>query len=1057
MPENQPVTAESVWSVPEQGQLVEVRRRQWVVAEIDRSSIVKFELGGNGGRPQHLLTLKSVDEDAIDEECRVIWEIEPGARILERAGLPKPTGFDDPRRLDAFLDAVRWGAATNADVQALQAPFRSGIAIEDYQLDPVVRALQMTRVNLLIADDVGLGKTIEAGLVIQELLLRHRARTVLVVCPASLQLKWQTEMREKFGLEFRIVDTSYLRALRRARGINANPWTSFPRLITSMDWVKGDIPMRYMRDVVPVVPTYPRRFDVLLIDEAHNVAPSGQGNYAIDSLRTRAIRSIGPHFEHRLFLTATPHNGFQESFTALLELLDNQRFARGVPPDEDQKRAVVVRRLKTDIVDETGKKRFPERRLEPLEIQYTEEERRIHQCLSGYTALRQAAAANGEGRNATEFVLKLLKKRLFSSPAAFAATLEKHRDSLAGKKSADKKDKLTGRILRRAIQKAEEEYADDEARDQAEREALTTAAPLLTKLSDEEKKHLGEMTKWAESAKNRPDSKARALLEWLRKHVKPSGEWSKERVIIFTEYRATQKWLIDILTNEGFGGPDRLVTIYGGMDTEKREAVKAAFQTDPDKSAVRILVATDAASEGIDLQNHCRMLIHAEIPWNPNVLEQRNGRIDRHGQKSDEVFIWHPVGKGYSFRGEDSEMTGDLEGDLEFLMVAVRKIDRMRIDLGKVGPVIATQVEQAMLGRRNRLDTARAEREAREVRKQLAVELQIKEKVKRLHEKLMESKETFRMCPENIRNTVQIALEIAGLPALKPVDHPGLPRGTVFRMPAFQGTWARCTEGLNHPYTNERRPITFDHAVAKGRDDVVLVHLNHRLVQMCLRLLRAEVWALDDVKKMHRTAVKVVPGGVLEHPAAIVWMRLVVTGAKGHRLHEELTHTGGILRDGRFARLNMTEIDKVLKASQNAEVGAEAKEALIRLWPKLEEPLWASIRAREKERMSILRNTLDRRCGQDIKDIEKILRDLLSSIEEELGRPDPDQLAFWPTEEQEQLRKNKSSLQDRIAMIPKEIEKESKALRERYAEPVARSFPVAITFLVPENTAGRRA
>ena len=113
--------------------------------------------------------------------------------------------FDEPSRVDALLDAVRWGAATNADVQALQSPFRSGIAIEDYQLDPVVRCLQMPRVNLLIADDVGLGKTIEAGLVVQELLLRHRARTVLVVCPASLQLKWQAEMLEKFGLEFRVV------------------------------------------------------------------------------------------------------------------------------------------------------------------------------------------------------------------------------------------------------------------------------------------------------------------------------------------------------------------------------------------------------------------------------------------------------------------------------------------------------------------------------------------------------------------------------------------------------------------------------------------------------------------------------------------------------------------------------------------------------------------------------------------------------------------------------------------------------------------------------------
>ena len=128
---------------------------------------------------------------------------EPGAHIVERAGLPTITGQDDNKELEAFLDAVRWGAATNADRGFLQSPFRSGISIESFQLDPLVRAINMARANLLIADDVGLGKTIEAGLVIQELLLRHRARTVFVVCPASLQEKWRVEMLEKFWFEIR--------------------------------------------------------------------------------------------------------------------------------------------------------------------------------------------------------------------------------------------------------------------------------------------------------------------------------------------------------------------------------------------------------------------------------------------------------------------------------------------------------------------------------------------------------------------------------------------------------------------------------------------------------------------------------------------------------------------------------------------------------------------------------------------------------------------------------------------------------------------------------------
>ena len=138
----------------------------------------------------------------------------------------------------------------SADTKLIQAPFYSGIEIESYQLDPVVRAVQMPRVSLLVADDVGLGKTIEAGLVVRELMLRHRALRILVVCPATLQIKWRDEMLEKFGLEFHIVDTTLIRSLGRERGLRANPWNHFPRLITSMDYVKRETPLRLFREAV---------------------------------------------------------------------------------------------------------------------------------------------------------------------------------------------------------------------------------------------------------------------------------------------------------------------------------------------------------------------------------------------------------------------------------------------------------------------------------------------------------------------------------------------------------------------------------------------------------------------------------------------------------------------------------------------------------------------------------------------------------------------------------------------------------------------------------------
>ena len=240
-------------------------------------------------------------------------------------------------------------------------------------------------------------------------------------------------MHEKFGLEFRIVDTEYLKRLRREQGIHANPWTSFPRLITSMDWMKSGEALRLIKYVLPPHITYPRKFDILVVDEAHNVAPAMATRYALESQRTSLIRRIAPHFEHRIFLSATPHNGDQESFTALLELLDDQRFARNVMPDEKQRQRVMVRRLKTDLVDAEGKPIYPKREIKALEVAYTPEEREAHQLLRQYADSLTKSVSGTKFEFGSHFVLNLLKKRLFSSPRAFAITLEKHRETLAGR------------------------------------------------------------------------------------------------------------------------------------------------------------------------------------------------------------------------------------------------------------------------------------------------------------------------------------------------------------------------------------------------------------------------------------------------------------------------------------------------------------------------------------------------------------------------------------------------------------------------------------------------
>ena len=1043
---------------PEQGQLVQVRSRPWVVDEVKASTLPSSAFKSPIASPQHLLTLSSVEDDGLGEELQVIWEVEPGAKIVEKAALPEPTSFDPPAMLDAFLDAVRWGAASTADLKNIQSPFRSGIIIEDYQLDPVVRAIQMPRVNLLIADDVGLGKTIEAGMVALELILRHRARKILIVCPSSLQIQWRDQMRDKFGLDFRIVDSNLLRDLRRRRGIHVNPWSHFPRLITSIDFLKRERPKRLFHETLPGQgeAIYPRKYDLMILDEAHNCAPSGIGRYATDSLRTQVLRELVPHFEHKLFLTATPHNGYSESFSALLELLDNQRFSRITEPDRKQLDAVMVRRLKSDpgfAFDDSGIRRFPPRILESIEVPYTDEEREIHSALRQYTKLRSAQAEDNAARFATEFVLKTLKKRLFSCPAAFLTTLEQHEHSL--KTARRKAAKPSFKTLQLELDRLDEEYADDTDYDEATADALDTATRLFAEPTAAEVSLLKKMRDWAQRAKGQRDSKVKQLVNWLNQHLKVNGKWSHERVIIFTEYRATQNWLKEVMAVEGFTDGDRLLTMHGGMDSKTREEVKAAFQTSPEASPVRILLATDAASEGLDLQNFCSRLIHYEIPWNPNRMEQRNGRVDRHGQKGDKVQVFHFVGKGYKERAERqfNGPVSDLEADLEFLMRVAKKIETIREDLGKVGTVIAEQVEEAMLGRRTTLNTEKAEKEAEPIRKMLKFERDLQKQVKALMDQYRETKRELRLTPENIRQVVSVGLSLAGQPALIPTKTDD---GTACdRLPPMKGSWAACAEGLEHPHSKVIRPITFHHDDAKDRDDVVLVHLNHRLPQMCLRLLRAEVWAERGRSKLQRVTARVVPNSVLDTPVLIGHARLMVIGGDNARLHEEVIAAGGYIKDSKWgSRLTVGQLESALAGATNDEPSPTVQERLLRIYPLFVTQLRSALEIRMQQMVDGLQKKLAERADKEAKDIESILTELKKAIEKELNDPEYIQGLLFDDPEQERFERNKDAMRTRVKEIPDEIQRETSAIRERFANPQARMFPVAVTFLVPNKIAG---
>ena len=307
----------------EPGSFVELRGRPWLVEELRGAA-----------KELQTLRLSCVSDDAQGEQLEVIWDAEIAPVVLDDdrwgnvgQGLP-----DRADVLAAYIRAIRWRSATAADRDLLQAPFRAGIRLDAYQLLPLRKALRLPRVNLLIADDVGLGKTIEAGLIARELLLRRRIDFIVIAAPPVMTIQWKDELEAKFGLSFDIVDREHVRDLRRLRGFSVNPWTTGSRFIISHRLLTDEGYTAGLRDALGEF----RPRALFILDEAHHAAPSAGVRYAISSQLTKAVRELAERFEHRLFLTATPHNGHSNSFSALLEMLDPQRFTRGVevrPPD----------------------------------------------------------------------------------------------------------------------------------------------------------------------------------------------------------------------------------------------------------------------------------------------------------------------------------------------------------------------------------------------------------------------------------------------------------------------------------------------------------------------------------------------------------------------------------------------------------------------------------------------------------------------------------------------------------------------------------------------------
>ena len=257
--------------------------------------------------------------------------------------------------------------------------------------------------------------------------------------------------------------------------------------------------------------------------------------------------------------------------------------------------------------------------------------------------------------------------------------------------------------------------------------------------------------------------------------------------------------------------------------------------------------------------------------------------------------------------------------------------------------------------------------------------------------------------------------------------------------------------GCNHPHTGEIRPIVFDHDLALGRDDVVLVHLAHPLVRMAQQLLRAEVWAPSGHGRINRVCAVEADPNVVDRPTVIAHARLMIAGGGDRRLHEELITAAGTFGGRRFSRLNVGETNAVVEAVTIEEASSAAKERVQEIWPDLEEAVARSITARAEERTNGISSTLTRRMEQEVLDMTAVMEELARSIQAELDAEPPAQRDLFDDDERKQLERNRAALERRVTMIPDEIERETKAIQRRYENPTPWCFPVALTFVVPSG------
>ncbi|HNW47790.1 MAG TPA: DISARM system SNF2-like helicase DrmD [Thermotogota bacterium] len=940
------------------GRVARARERYWMVTGVDVSD-----------SDTTWVTLESLHDDNLGETLEILRERETHFEILPEEWLHDFDSLDSPEAFDSFLYSLQWQTQSLLPQETIRAPYFGSVSIREYQLEPVIKALASPRIHFLLADDVGLGKTIESGMILQELLLSGKARRILILCPASLRWQWKWEMEEKFGIDFRIIDRKAIVELRKEYGINVNPWLSFPRLITSYDFLKMEQPLQWFKLTQPVAPPASqsgfvspfKQWDVLLLDEAHNCLPKPTKHYCQDSDRTRLIREISPMFEHRLFLTATPHNGKREAFIAFLELLDPYRFNRGEPYlDSEAFRkkldAVMIRRMKRGpdaVKDPFGRPLFPERAIHAIEIVSREEEEEMYTLLNGYLHKRLYSQRVGSHSpsapefQSLEFALTILKKRALSSPLAFFRSLEVHL------RTGGLPQNIGPQYLNRLNARYQEDQEDDTQKQDLEDALVET---LSTGDRGSELSRLYHLTALQ---KDSADSKTAALLEWMNQTLRQGEQWNTERVVIFTEFLDTLHYLRQQFLSHGIE-ENRIILLYGGMADEEREAVKRSFETNPMHHPARILLATDAASEGINLQRYCRYLVHIEIPWNPIRLEQRMGRIDRYGQSRD-VHIYHFV---YQNR-EDSR----------FLRTIVEKTNQIQEDLQNLNPVLSEEIGKRMLGYRTASELPLFVNETL-----IKERIRAKIEVSVYRQRIEETRRKLSLTPEHIRLVLDNALILLQGEGLRKIENTGYDRIT--KLPE---RWADLTRF----FPNNRLPITvaFDEASRDRRDeDAVFLHPSHPLLKRAMAFFRANLWSKridtnrNQSQRLNRVTLKAVPSTITSNPLVILYLKGAIQNEFSQVLIEEIVSMGFTFSEGLIVPVDPSFLAGIehafIKYKPDPKMGLTMK----RLLQENLETLRHTVGEKEKTWTSEYLSQFQEYVKRETRDLESLIKERIREI-----------------------------------------------------------------------------